>query len=528
MKNRFYLILLAGNIAFVLIFRMFYTSYSDLVRGELKVRVNSAIRMSERYGADNDTARLNTLISSGVISGYYLPDKDAFSGSIDMTAKDRTQDIREKKELYRQNTIYIYVRMSDDGAAVIYGSLSNTQWRKGIMNMFIALGLLMLSLNLLFFGLTHIFLIKPISELARTANAIRSGEYDRQFGSGGSSEVRMLAESIKGMTATIRKDIEILNIVIDNMRIGFVLFDARGIVTLSNREAQRVFGMNRDDDIGVSIPALKSGLGGVAHRLYTASRLVKKTGEPVYADIAVYKVGGNGNDMYVAVFRESERMPSKSNNELTRFMNSLASMMAHEIKNPLNVISMVLNLAEKKYGRDEMFGDIAAEIRKLTEVTDLFADIMSSSPSRIRLADALRPLFEKWERLFDERGIGFKWDVDEEAVILFDRQKLDMIFTNLLKNSYEKGRGAGVRVAVARQLGKVHIDIEDTGKGVERDTLSGLFSGVFSTKGSERGWGIPLIRMFLNASGGNMEMGPGGNAGTRIRLVFDYDENTDS
>jgi len=71
MKNRFYLILLAGNIAFVLIFRMFYTSYSDLVRGELKVRVNSAIRMSERYGADNDTARLNTLISSGVISGFF-------------------------------------------------------------------------------------------------------------------------------------------------------------------------------------------------------------------------------------------------------------------------------------------------------------------------------------------------------------------------------------------------------------------------------------------------------------------------
>jgi two-component system NtrC family sensor kinase len=88
-----------------------------------------------------------------------------------------------------------------------------------------------------------------------------------------------------------------------------------------------------------------------------------------------------------------------------------------------------------------------------------------------------------------------------------DGGQMSQVFLNLLVNAVQAIDGAGdVTVRTRREDGVVHVDIEDSGRGMAADTVARVFDPFFTTKevGKGTGLGLSIVRSLVHAHGGDV------------------------
>ena len=100
----------------------------------------------------------------------------------------------------------------------------------------------------------------------------------------------------------------------------------------------------------------------------------------------------------------------------------------------------------------------------------------------------------------------------------------EWVVENLLKNALDamEGRGGTIRIEARREGRSIHIDVTDTGKGIDRRQWKNVFRPGYSTK--KRGWGLGLSlakRIVEDYHGGelNLEQSRPGH-GTTFRIII--------
>ncbi len=200
---------------------------------------------------------------------------------------------------------------------------------------------------------------------------------------------------------------------------------------------------------------------------------------------------------------------------------TLAREMAHEIRNPLNAMSMNLEMLEEEIsGRPgwnpaEMapyLGGIKGEIRRLKDLAENFLSYARPLHLNLDGQDLNRFLEEICQFLQPEaeaRGVTLSRDLDPLLPsVEFDTSQLRQAVLNILNNAHQVvPPGGQVRVETRVDPGgEVRISISDSGPGMPPEVLANIFQPFYSHREGGTGLGLSIARRAVEAHGGRIEV----------------------
>jgi signal transduction histidine kinase len=197
-------------------------------------------------------------------------------------------------------------------------------------------------------------------------------------------------------------------------------------------------------------------------------------------------------------------------------VGTLASSLAHEVRNPLNSISLQLVLLSRRLEkleeaqRKEMSGYIEAARKEIARLDGLVGEFLSlSSLDRVsmlanRPEEIVREVLELMAPVAEQAGVRVSAEYEGPfAPFRMDREKIKQVLVNLIRNAVEAmAQGGRLTVTTSMQDGRLSIEVADTGPGIPTDR--NVFDFFVTTKKGGTGLGLPIARQIIEAHGGKL------------------------
>lgn len=257
-----------------------------------------------------------------------------------------------------------------------------------------------------------------------------------------------------------------------------------------------------------------------------------QTGGERLVDLQVSPIGDQLPDQCLVLLQERS-MAQKIDRQLThrsaaRSVTGMASMLAHEIKNPLSGIRGAAQLLEMAVDEDNvaltrLICDETDRICTLVDQMEVFSDERPLETEPVNIHAVLGHVRELARAGFAS-GLSIAEVYDPSLPLISgNRDQLIQVCLNLVKNAAEAITAAGdsgeiilatsyrpgIRMSVAGAPGKVslplEIRVEDNGPGVPADLLPHLFEPFVTTRAGGKGLGLALVAKIVRDHGGVIE-----------------------
>ena len=222
-------------------------------------------------------------------------------------------------------------------------------------------------------------------------------------------------------------------------------------------------------------------------------------------------------------------------------VRNVARGLAHEIRNPLNAMSITLQLLEEDLDagrvpdREELrdqIGRIRGEVGRLERIlTDFqrYARLMQAQPEPIDPAQLLHELLDFMEPEAERVGVEIVREIGPLPTIEADPALLRQAFLNLIVNAFQAMPDGGrltVRATVSSS--EVRITFADTGPGIAPETVERIFEPFYSTKKDGTGLGLAVVKQVVELHRGrvDVESEPGHGATFLVALPVDGSEGS--
>jgi nitrogen fixation/metabolism regulation signal transduction histidine kinase len=241
-------------------------------------------------------------------------------------------------------------------------------------------------------------------------------------------------------------------------------------------------------------------------------------------------------------FNKMTRDLAKSKDKLKRAereaaWRDIARRVAHEIKNPLTPMKLSIQhlyniYQEKDFDNFEMILKktkelIIKEIDKLNKIATAFSDF-AKLPQRNYEPLNINEVLEDVISLYTlNNEIKIVKNLSEELYLVkADRQEMNRVFQNILKNAVQSIENNGIiEVRSFNTPKKVVVEIKDNGCGIEPEILDKLFEPNFSTKSTGMGLGLAITKKSLDDMKAKISFNSKLGSGTTVIMNFiRYDE----
>lgn len=338
---------------------------------------------------------------------------------------------------------------------------------------------------------------------------------------------------------------------------GVLVVDADGAVAYANSAARRMLGVKGADAGGVTLWRLAPGLRPLLAPALDAATSLTREIELSYPEpraVRLYLVpfdaepaaGSGGAGSFEArrfavvltdITREKLDTDQRIESERVASIVLLAAGVAHELGNPLNSLTIHLQVVERKLrklrGVDrkdaEALGDslrvCQEEVARLDGIIANFLQaIRPRAPdlADTRLAEVLAEVLAFQERELADRGVTV--EVASPAglpVVLADRDQVKQVFFNLIKNAAEAmPPGGRLRIEAGADEEHVVLAFADNGGGIKPENLARLFEPYHTTKPTGHGLGMMVVQRIMRAHGGQIAVESQVGRGTTVTLQF--------
>jgi len=212
-------------------------------------------------------------------------------------------------------------------------------------------------------------------------------------------------------------------------------------------------------------------------------------------------------------------------------MGELAGGVAHEIRNPLNAIGVIIQRLQREFEprKDE------AEYKELTCLIKRETDRINNSiehfltlarpPVLHRSKTDINSCIKKVAALFqtraEARGCVLHLDLAEIPTLSLDADLVHQALLNLLENALAAvGNDGAIGMRTSRAGKSCYVDISDNGPGIPDNRKARVFDLYYTTKPTGTGMGLPTVLRIVKEHGGRVELmdGPLGGAIFRLEL----------
>lgn len=339
--------------------------------------------------------------------------------------------------------------------------------------------------------------------------------------------------------------------IFNTLQEGVLVITADGEIEYANAAAHRLIGLGADELAGQVlwrlVPGLRPSLGVSLEDDEAALPVVAREFELTYPEprtVRLYMVpfrgDGRGGSRRFAVIlsditRDKQTTEARIEDERTSSILLLAAGVAHELGNPLNSLTIHLQLIERrlkklKAAKDtDSLGDsirvCQTEVKRLDGIISNFLEAIRPQPpdlTELNLADVLSEVLVFQQGELADRDIRVEAETsDELPLVMADRNQVKQVFFNLLKNAIEAMRPGGrLRIRARTDDDNVILAFGDSGSGIKHEDLVRLFQPYHTTKPGGHGLGLMIVQRIMREHGGQIGIESKEGVGTVVTLQF--------
>ena len=282
---------------------------------------------------------------------------------------------------------------------------------------------------------------------------------------------------------------------------------------------------------------------GLSRSIYRLSVRVQDMAHHLDKDVASVSVAAEGDlrvldrqlRHIVDQVEEAAARLQQQHRELMRAeqlsaVGQLAAGVAHEVRNPLTGIKLLVEAARRPVNpsplNDEDLRVIHGEIVRLEQTVQAFLDFTRlPAPQRRQcdLREVIRRACDLVRTRANQQGVQVETVLpDGPAELCVDPDQVTTVLVNLLLNGLDAmPRGGRLDVHLeARPGGDADVVVADTGPGIARDVLGKLFTPFTTTKPTGTGLGLSLSRRIVEEHGGKISAANRPEGGARFLITF--------
>ncbi len=209
-------------------------------------------------------------------------------------------------------------------------------------------------------------------------------------------------------------------------------------------------------------------------------------------------------------------------------LGQFASGLAHEIKNPLTSVKLLLQESIESQSplekRDlEIIEKELNRIDKIVKDFLSFARVNKRELKLVNLSELIGNVVELCRGEIEKAGIDLEIHSPLPVIEIYgDEDGLKQVIINLLLNSFQAINGKGGKIEIKLQkIGKqAKINIVDTGLGIPKRFLPHIFDPFFTTKKEGTGLGLSIVSRIVKEHRGKIEVFSEEGKGTNVEIIL--------
>lgn len=408
-----------------------------------------------------------------------------------------------------------------------------------------------------------VIIVSGIIGEERAASVIKAGAHDFIMKDnltrlGAAVEIQILewkvrAEKRKANRA-LRESEERMRVLVDGIKdYAIFMLCPDGHMKSWNNGVQRILGYAEAEFIGLPFATIftaEDQAAGVPEAELAAAKregraeserwCMRKNGTSFWVSGATNALRGTDGELlgFAKIMRdETERKASTEERErlyfkaqeANRIKDEFLATLSHELRTPLNAIigfSELLSMdspdsEDFAYSLDAIHRNAQIQNQLITDLLDVSRIItgkLTLDMRPVEMPDVLQESLISVELAARSKGISIatEFAADQEPV-LGDKTRLQQVFWNLLNNAVKFTPNNGrILVRLRSTQGRLQIDVEDNGKGIEPEFLPYVFERFRQEDGSKTrhfgglGLGLAIVRHIVEAHGGTVQVTSGG------------------
>lgn len=326
---------------------------------------------------------------------------------------------------------------------------------------------------------------------------------------------------------------------------AIVVVNRNGIIAAVNREAERLFALERQNilgkdyrtvfrknlqlktEVGLSA-AIKTGSRSDFTEVQGAKNKYYLIATDTLRDQRGEIIGAVANVVDISLWKAREQMTQQR--VKLALVGQMAAGITHEVKNPLTAIHGFSQLLMERYKNDDTLYQQLQIIKEEAEkafqlITDFLQFARPKEPvvEPLNIAEVLHSVVNVIEAEAFLQNVRVELFIEPDMdPVNADRGQLKQVLFNLAQNAIQAMPQGGTLTFKARRQGpgQVCIAVADTGQGIHPEDLAKLGTPFFSTKEQGTGLGLSICYSIIHSHGGQLTADSTVDQGTEFRIIL--------
>jgi signal transduction histidine kinase len=403
---------------------------------------------------------------------------------------------------------------------------------------------------------------QPLSTLIEGTQAMARGKLGIQVDISSPVEMAALATAFNSMASQLserrerllkalsilrhsRKEIkqerDFKQAIVENVEVGILTLDSHQCVTSLNGVASELLKFSKElkegfplRELMVNVPELYDAISsGMKSERWSEYVSLERGGRSLTFRVAIYSLSSDGDGGHILTVEDlTERVSFRQRMarlERLASLGRLSAGIAHEVRNPLTGISLLLDeLHDRLLANPDDQNLIQRALHEIERLEGLINELLNfASLPDTRLASGdiavvVRETLFLVSKQFQKQHVALHEDIPDELPhpsLAADRLKQAIL--NFLTNALDAmPNGGDLWLSACLEDDGVLLTIRDSGVGIPADRLALIFEPFYTTKGAGTGLGLSIAHTIITTHGGRVEVQSKEGEGTEFKIYL--------